>query len=113
MTQCAILGCFYLSIGLFAIRGSQPRTMSWDTFSRPYGTARWHMLTQDYVLGYSQPSLRDSILERLTQTLLQLFKQLFALARSEEAVGLDPMLAGVQVVVTPFQRIKSGVRAPL
>src|SRR3984885_7230969 len=47
------------------------------------------------------------------QTLLQLFKQLFALARSEEPVRLDAMLAGIQVVVTPFQRIKSGVRAPL
>jgi hypothetical protein len=43
--------------------------MSWDTFSRPYGTARWHMLTQDYVLGYSQLSLRDSILERASHRL--------------------------------------------
>src|ERR1700678_2216959 len=70
---------------------------------------------QDHVLGHFQPSLRDSLLERavLTQTLLQLFKQLFALTRSEEAVGLDPMLAGIQVVVAPFQRIKGGVRAPL
>src|ERR1700683_3431909 len=94
MPQDAILGYFYLSNGLFATRGSQPRTQ---------------------VLGYSQPSLRDSLLERavLTQTLLQLFKQLFALTRSEEAVGLDPMLAGIQVVVAPFQRIKGGVRAPL
>ena len=31
--------------------------MSWGTLSRPYGTTRWHMLTQDYVLGYSQPIL--------------------------------------------------------
>jgi hypothetical protein len=27
----------------------------------PNGTDRGGMLTQDYVLGYSQPSLRDSI----------------------------------------------------
>jgi hypothetical protein len=48
-----------------------PRIASWGIFSRPYGTTRWHVLTQDCVLGYSQPSLRDSILDRLvfTQTL--------------------------------------------
>jgi len=39
----------------------QPRTMSWVVLSRPYGTTRWPMRTQDYVLGYSQPSLRDLI----------------------------------------------------
>jgi hypothetical protein len=47
ITQDAILGYFYRRNGLFAIRNSQPRTMSWVTFSRPCGTARWHMLTQD------------------------------------------------------------------
>jgi hypothetical protein len=30
------------------------------SFSRPYGTFQGRMLTQDSVLGYVQPSLRDS-----------------------------------------------------
>jgi hypothetical protein len=34
-----------------------PRTASWVTLSRPFGTARWQMLTQHCVLGYFQPSL--------------------------------------------------------
>jgi hypothetical protein len=38
-----------------------PGLASWEILSRPCGTTHWHMLTQDYVLGYSQPSLRDSI----------------------------------------------------
>jgi hypothetical protein len=29
------------------VRDSQPRTMSWDIFTRPCGTDRWRMLTQD------------------------------------------------------------------
>jgi hypothetical protein len=45
--QDAILGYLSLKNGLFAIRGSQPGTMSWVTFSRPSGTCRWQMLTQD------------------------------------------------------------------
>jgi hypothetical protein len=40
-------------------RWKYPRIASWVILSRPYGTVRWHRLTQDYVLGYSQPSLRD------------------------------------------------------
>jgi hypothetical protein len=47
ITQDAILGHFYLRNGKFAIRGSQPRTMSWDILSRPCGTALSLLLTQD------------------------------------------------------------------
>jgi hypothetical protein len=62
ITQDAILGYFYLRKGLITIRSSQPRTMSWVTFSRPYGTSFVsRIFPQDCVLGYSQPSLRDSI----------------------------------------------------
>ena len=60
ITQDAILGT-HTSKRIIRNSGQQPRTMSWVTFSRPCGTTRWHLLTQDYVLGYSQPSLRDSI----------------------------------------------------
>jgi hypothetical protein len=38
ITQDAILGYLTSEIDLFAIRGSQPRTMSWVTLSRPCGT---------------------------------------------------------------------------
>ena len=39
----------------------QPRTMSWATSAVPTGLLGGYTLTQDSVLGYSQPSLRDSI----------------------------------------------------
>ena len=50
---------------------------------------------------------------RPSRGLLQLLKKLFAFTRGEEAVGLKPMLACVQVVVTAFKRVKGGVRAAL
>src|SRR6202034_3863433 len=39
---------------------SHPGLASWATLSRPYGTVPGcHVSPQDFVLGYSQPSLRD------------------------------------------------------
>jgi hypothetical protein len=36
-----------------------PRTLSWEILSLPTGLIRDAKPTQDYVLGYPQPSLRD------------------------------------------------------
>src|SRR5580658_3194937 len=36
---------------------ANPGLTSWGILSRPFGTGRWEMCTQDYVLGYSQPCL--------------------------------------------------------
>src|ERR1700729_3269751 len=39
-----------------------PRIASWGIFSRPYGTESFlEPLPRTHVLGYTQPSLRDSI----------------------------------------------------
>jgi hypothetical protein len=59
ITQDAILGTSTSEMDCSRFGAAKPRTLSWVTFSRPCGTARWHLLTQDCVLGYSQPSLRD------------------------------------------------------
>jgi hypothetical protein len=98
MPRDVILGYLYLRNGLFAIPAQPTQDHVLGNFSRPCGTARWHLLTQDLppdflhaaldgsacaafftesrmrlidstrpdrksgsVLGYSQPSLRDSI----------------------------------------------------
>ena len=45
-----------------------PGLTSWGIFSRPCGTCLMRLYTQDCVLGYSQPSLRDLILEWLILT---------------------------------------------
>jgi hypothetical protein len=42
-------------VGALAI----PGLSSWDILSRPFGTVHVVVVTQDYVLGYYQPSLRD------------------------------------------------------
>ena len=44
----------------FACGSVHPGLTSWDIFSRPWRDSSFALtVTQDYVLGYSQPSLRD------------------------------------------------------
>ena len=78
--------------------------MSWVTFSRPSGTARWHTLTQDYVLGYSQPSTPGLILERvvLTQTLQPVHK----------CFAMNSALAAERAHFTPSRLVPQPVRTP-
>jgi hypothetical protein len=59
MSQDAILGYFYLRMDYsrFAAAAQDLRP---GTFSVPYGTSRASLLTRTNILGYSQPSLRDS-----------------------------------------------------
>src|ERR1700756_2619927 len=45
--------------------------------------------------------------------LFELLKELFAFSGSEEAIGLDPMLAGVEVVVAAAEGVEAFMRAPL
>jgi hypothetical protein len=50
------------SLGLLDLAGlvRMPRTSSWDILSRPFGTDSCCQIPpRTYVLGYSQPSLRD------------------------------------------------------
>jgi hypothetical protein len=47
MSQYAVLGRLFPNRGIFDLSRDSPRTLSWGIFSRPYGTARWHVLTQD------------------------------------------------------------------
>jgi hypothetical protein len=101
MTQDAILGYFYPWNELFAISGSQPRTMSWVILSRPYGTTRWHRKPRTDVLGYSQSSLRDSIGERSFHANLQAVRKCFAMD-SALAVGLRWETAVFQQPVKPL-----------
>ena len=56
MSQDAILGYFYLRMHYSRFGAGQPRTMSWVTLSRPYGTARWFQPTQD-----SRPGLFSAV----------------------------------------------------
>jgi hypothetical protein len=62
MTQDAILGTSTSERDYSRFGAVKPRTASWDIFSRPWRD--WFVrsnLPSTHVLGYSQPSLRDSI----------------------------------------------------
>ena len=111
-TQDYVLGHFQPSLRDWSCLFTYPGLTSWATLSRPCGT---EIQSGSFSRNFFSPFAFFLRQERsaLRGSLLQLFKQLFAFARSEEAVGLEPMLAGVQVVVTPFERIKGGVRASL
>jgi hypothetical protein len=50
---------------MFHFGGEAPRIASWVFSAVPAGLLLDTVLTQDYVLGYSQPSLRDSMMELL------------------------------------------------
>ena len=78
MPQDAVLGRLFPDPGIFDLSRDSPRTLSWGVFSRPYGTARFRtFITQDYVLGYSRPSLRDSIWAGLFSGWTVVFTQTF------------------------------------
>jgi hypothetical protein len=59
-TQDYVLPSSAVPTGLLLSGLDLPRISSWATFSRPSGTALvWVGFTQDFILGYFQPSLRD------------------------------------------------------
>jgi hypothetical protein len=60
MPRDVILGYLYLRNGLFAIPAQPTQDHVLGNFSRPCGTARWHLLTQDLPPDFLHAALDGS-----------------------------------------------------